>query len=144
MRAITFSKSKEHSAPLMKSCNMLNIFDINKYMVSTFVYKCVSSIQETGYQHIFPHFSSLSLHFPNSCHKLHCSKEKVRLPQDTFDGHFNFEPETISFRKFEQGSTSKYFPKAAVTSKYFPKSVFTKKVRKKNNPVLDYHHEIAN
>ena len=55
----------------------------------------------------------------------------MRLPQDTFDGHFNFEPETISFRKFEQGSTSKYFPKAAVTSKYFPKAVFTKKVRKK-------------
>ena len=26
----------DHSAP-----NMLNIFDINKYMVSTFVYKCV-------------------------------------------------------------------------------------------------------
>ena len=75
--------------------------------------------------HIFPHFSSLPVHFPNSCHKLHCSKEKVRLPQDTFDGHFNFEPETISFRKFEQGSTSKYFPKAAVTSKYFPKAVFT-------------------
>ena len=25
----------------MKSCNMLNIFDINKYMVSTFVHKCV-------------------------------------------------------------------------------------------------------
>ena len=72
--------------------------------------------------HIFPHFSSLPVHFPNSCHKLHCSKEKVRLPQDTFDGHFNFEPETISFRKFEQGSTSKYFPKA----------VFTRKVRKKD------------
>ena len=28
--------------------------------------------------HIFP---SLSLHFPNSCHKLHCSKEKMRLPK---------------------------------------------------------------
>ena len=41
LRAITFSKSKDHSAPLMNSCNMLNIFDINKYMVSTFVYKCV-------------------------------------------------------------------------------------------------------
>ena len=27
----------------------------------------------------------------------------MRLP-NTFDGHFNFEPETISFRKFEQGS----------------------------------------
>ena len=39
--AITFSKSKDHSAPLIKSCNMLNIFDINKYIVSTFVYKCV-------------------------------------------------------------------------------------------------------
>ena len=52
----------------------------------------------------------------------------MRLTQDTFDGHFNFEPETISFRKFEQGSASKYFPKAAVSSKYFPKAVFTKKV----------------
>ena len=41
MRAITFSKSKDHSAPLVKSCNMLNIFDINKYIVSTFVYKFV-------------------------------------------------------------------------------------------------------
>ena len=41
VRAITFSKSNDHSAPLVKSCNMLDIFDINKYMVSTFVYKCV-------------------------------------------------------------------------------------------------------
>ena len=38
--------------------------------------------------HIFPHFStffhifpSLPLHFPNSCHKLHYSKEKMRLPK---------------------------------------------------------------
>ena len=37
--------------------------------------------------HIFPHFSSLPVHIPNSCCKLHCSKEKVRLTQDTFDGH---------------------------------------------------------
>ena len=36
-----FSKSKDHSAPLVKSRNMLNIFDINKHVVSTFVYKCV-------------------------------------------------------------------------------------------------------
>ena len=35
VRAITFNKSKDHSAPLMKSCNMLNIFDINRYMVSS-------------------------------------------------------------------------------------------------------------
>ena len=55
----------------------------------------------------------------------------MRLPPDTFDGHFNFEPETISFRKFEKGSASKYFPKAAVTSKYFPKAVFSKKFEKK-------------
>ena len=40
VRPITFSKSKDHSAPLIKSCNMLNLFDINKFMVSTFVYKC--------------------------------------------------------------------------------------------------------
>ena len=39
--AITFSKSMDHSAPLMKSCNMLNILDINKSLISTFVYKCV-------------------------------------------------------------------------------------------------------
>ena len=32
VRAITFSKSKDHSAPLMKSGNMLNIFDIIKYI----------------------------------------------------------------------------------------------------------------
>ena len=82
----------------------------------------------SAFFHIFP---SLPVHFPNSCCKLHCSKEKMRLPQDTFDGHFNFEPETISFRKFEKGSASKYFPKAAVTSKYFPKAVFTKKFEKK-------------
>ena len=38
--------------------------------------------------HIFPHFphfstffSSLPLHFPNSCCKLHYSKEKMRLPK---------------------------------------------------------------
>ena len=59
----------------------------------------------------------------------------MRLPPDTFlmDGeirHFNFEHETICFRKFELGCASKYFPKAAVTSKYFPKAVFTKKVQK--------------
>ena len=41
MRAITFSKFKDHLAPLMKSCNMLNIFDINMYVASTFVYKCI-------------------------------------------------------------------------------------------------------
>ena len=41
-----------------------------------------------GYQHIFPHFHtffhifpSLPVHFPNSCHKLHYSKEKMRLPK---------------------------------------------------------------
>ena len=41
MRAITFSKSKDHSAPLMKSGNMLKTFGINKYIVSSLVYKCV-------------------------------------------------------------------------------------------------------
>ena len=48
----------------------------------------ISSIVETGYQrifHIFPHFfhifPSLPLHFPNSCHKLHYSKEKMRIPK---------------------------------------------------------------
>ena len=41
VRAVTYIKSKDHSAPLMKSCNILNIFDINKYIVSTFVHKCV-------------------------------------------------------------------------------------------------------
>ena len=50
-----------------------------------------SSIVETGLQHIFPHFytfstffhifPSLSLHFPKSCHKFQCSKEKMRLPK---------------------------------------------------------------
>ena len=44
MRAITFSKSKDHSAPVIKSCNMLNISDINKNIVYTFVYKCVKGI----------------------------------------------------------------------------------------------------
>ena len=49
VRAIIFIKSKDHSAPLMKSCNMLNIFNINKYIVSTFVYECVKGrISETG------------------------------------------------------------------------------------------------
>ena len=46
----------------------------------------------------------------------------MRLSQDTFDGHFNFEPETISFRKFKQGSTSKYFPKAVFTKKFEKKT----------------------
>ena len=41
MIAVTFSKSKDHSAPLMRSCNMLNIFDIKNYFVFTFVYECV-------------------------------------------------------------------------------------------------------
>ena len=61
------------------------------------------------FSHIFTHFytffhifPSPSLHFPNSCHKLNYSKEKLGNPQDTFDGFFNFEPETICFRKFEK------------------------------------------
>ena len=50
---LTFSKSKDHSTPLMKSCNMLNLFDIHKFMVSTFVYKCVKrriSVCENWYR----------------------------------------------------------------------------------------------
>ena len=61
------------------------------YSMPKFVYIYISSIVETGLQHIFHIFHifstffhifpSLSLHFPNSCHKLHCSKEKMRLPK---------------------------------------------------------------
>ena len=54
VRAITFIKSKDHSAPLMKSCNVLNIPDTNKYMASTFVYKCVKgsiSLCEDWFRH---------------------------------------------------------------------------------------------
>ena len=58
-------------------------------------------------------------------------------PQDTFDGHFNFEPETICFWKFEKGSASKYFPKAAVSSKYFTKAAITSKYFPKANYVKD-------
>ena len=77
--------------------------------------------------HIFPHFSSLPVHFPNSCCKLHSTKEKVRLSQDTFDGHFNFEPETNGFRKFEQGSTSKYFPQSCCISQHSDMKVLVRK-----------------
>ena len=31
-RIITFSNRREHSAPLLKSCNMLKILDINIYI----------------------------------------------------------------------------------------------------------------
>ena len=51
----------------------------------------------------------------------------MRLPKTLLMDFFNFEPETICFRKFEKGSTSKYFPKAAVTSKYFPKAAVSSK-----------------
>ena len=85
---------------------IIDISSIAKRVTSTFF----------TFFHIFSHFSSLPVHFPNSCCKLHCSKKKLRLPHDTFDGHFNFEPETICFRKFEQGSASNISPKLL----YFP------------------------
>ena len=56
-------------------------YDYNKQIVH------ISSIPKrvtSTFFHIFPHFSSLPVHFPNSCCKLHYSKEKMRLPQTLF------------------------------------------------------------
>ena len=35
VRIITFSNRRQHSVPLLKSCNMLKILDIKRYMTST-------------------------------------------------------------------------------------------------------------
>ena len=97
-----------------------------------------SSIVETGLQHIFhifPHFHtffhifpSLPLHFPNSCHKLHCSKEKMRLPKTLL-------MDTLILNLKQMVSESS---KEAVPQNILPKLSLQKNLKKRqNNPCWD-------
>ena len=90
------------------------------------------------FSHIFTHFHTFlhifpspSLHFPNSCCKLHYSKEKVGNPQTLLMDFLILNLKPFVSESSKKGSASKYFPKAAVISKYFPKAAFTKKFEKK-------------
>ena len=84
----------------------------------------MSSIWKTGLQHIFPHFPhfhtyfhifpSLSLHFPNSCHKLQCSKEKMRLPKTLL-----MDTLILNLKPFVSESSKK-----AVPQNIFPKLLY--------------------
>ena len=47
-RIISFCNREEHSAPLCKSCNMLKILDINRYMKSKCVYRSLFSPRHPG------------------------------------------------------------------------------------------------
>ena len=41
VRAITFSKFRTHSSPLFKKLNILDIFNLHKFLTTTFVYKLI-------------------------------------------------------------------------------------------------------
>ena len=61
--------------------------------------------------HIFP---SPSLHFPNSCHKLHCIKEKKGIPRTLLMDFLILNLKQMVSESSKKGSASKYFPKAAI------------------------------
>ena len=99
------------------------------------------------FSHIFTHFytffhifPSPSLHFPNSCHKLNYSKEKLGNPQTLLMDFLILNLKPFVSESSKKGSASKYFPKAAITSKYFPKkAVFTKSLNK-IVPLIDFNN----
>ena len=90
----------------------------NKSKMSLVVYrKRVSST----FSHIFTHFHTFfhifpspSLHFPNSCHKLHCIKEKKGNPQTLLMDFLILNLKQMVSESSKKGSASKYFPKAAI------------------------------
>ena len=110
---------------IMKQRSMRRIF--KKYEciidISVVYRKRVSST----FFHIFTHFSTFfhifpspSLHFPNSCHKLNYSKEKVN-PQDTFDGHL-----ILNLKQFNSESSKKAVPQNIFPKLLYPQNILQK------------------
>ena len=74
----------------------------------------------SAFFHIFP---SLPLHFPNSCHKLHCSKEKMRLPKTLL-----MDTLILNLKPFLSESSNKVVPQ-----NIFPKLSLQKSLKKRQN-----------
>ena len=96
---------------------------------------CVSTPHFHTFFHIFP---SLSLHFPNSCHKLQCSKEKMRLPKTLL-----MDTLILNLKQFVSESSKKavpqnIFPKLLYPQNILPKLSLQKNLKKRqNNPCWD-------
>ena len=98
--------------------NLKLIINVQNLKLIIVVYrKRVSST----FLHIFTHFytffhifPSPSLHFPNSCHKLYYSKEKLGNPQTLLMDFLILNLKPFVSESSKKGSASKYFPKAAI------------------------------